>query len=139
MSNSLLYHAFGIKGITYQSSSYVGNAVIFHAETTDHHVRCPSCSNKHAIFRGRKVRWFRMPPVGRKQAILELLMHRLQCKKCDNLWWPCLSFMLGTARYTRSFALTVLDLLRSWTIKAVAQYLHVSWDVVKDIHLNFRT
>ena len=28
----------------------------------------------------------------------------------------------------------VLDLLRSWTIRAVAQYLHVSWDVVKDIH-----
>jgi len=42
--------------------------------------------------------------------------------------------MLGTARYTRSFAMTVLDLLRSWTISSVANYLHVSWDVVKDIH-----
>ena len=42
--------------------------------------------------------------------------------------------MQGTARYTRSFALTVLDLLRSWTIQAVARYLHVSWDVVKEIH-----
>ena len=42
--------------------------------------------------------------------------------------------MLGTARYTRSFALTVLDLLHCWTISAVAKYLHVSWDVVKDIH-----
>ena len=42
--------------------------------------------------------------------------------------------MQGTARYTRSFALTVLDLLRSWTVQAVAKYLHVSWDVVKEIH-----
>ena len=134
MSNSLLYHAFGIKGATYQSCSYFGNAIIFRAETTDRHVRCPDCSYKHGMFRGRKVRWFRMPPIGKKQAILELVMHRIQCKECGNLWWPRLPFMLGTARHTRSFALTVPDLLRSWTIKAVAQYLHVSWDVVKGIH-----
>jgi len=75
-----------------------------------------------------------MPPIGRKQAILELTMHRLQCKQCQNVWWPHLPFMQGTTRYTRSFAMTVLDLLRSWTIRAVSQYLHVSWDVVKDIH-----
>ncbi len=134
MSMSLLYHAFGIKGVTYRSTYYLGNAVFFCVETTDYHVPCPKCSHRLCIFRGRKVRWLRMSPIGRKQAILELIMHRLQCKQCEHLWWPRLSFMQGNARYTRSFAMTVLDLLRSWTIRAVAQYLHVSWDVVKEIH-----
>lgn len=134
MSQSILYHAFGIKGVTYRSSYFLGNGVFFRVETTDRHVRCPKCSHRRCIFRGHKTRWLRMPPIGRKQAILELIMHRLQCKQCQNIWWPHLPFMQGTKRYTRSFAMTVLDLLRSWTIRAVAQYLHVSWDVVKDIH-----
>ncbi|NOX79639.1 MAG: ISL3 family transposase [Deltaproteobacteria bacterium] len=134
MSMSILYHAFGIKGVTYRSTYYLGNAVFFRVETTDHHVLCPKCGHRLCIFRGRKTRWLRMPPIGRKQAILELNMHRLQCKKCIHLWWPQFPFMQGMARYTRFFALTVLDLLRSWTIRAVAQYLHVSWDVVKKIH-----
>ena len=30
--------------------------------------------------------------------------------------------------------MTVLDLLRLGTIKAVANYLRVGWDLVKDIH-----
>lgn len=134
MPKSILYHAFGIKGVTYQSTYYLGNAVFFQVEATDRYVRCPECGHRHCIFRGRKTRWLRMPPIGRKQAITELTMHRLQCTNCDNLWWPRFSFMQDTARYTRSFANTVLDLLRFGTIKAVAQYLHVSWDVVKDIH-----
>lgn len=134
MSMSILYHAFGIKGVTYRSTYYLGNAVFFRVETTDRNVRCPKCGHMFNIFRGHKTRWLRMSPIGRKQAILDLKMHRLQCKQCEHLWWPRLSFMQGTARYTRSFALTVLDLLRSWTVQAVAKYLHVSWDVVKEIH-----
>jgi transposase len=42
--------------------------------------------------------------------------------------------MMGKHRYVRSFALTVLDLLRFGTIRWVAQYLGVGWDLVKEIH-----
>lgn len=42
--------------------------------------------------------------------------------------------MLGNKRYVRSFALTVLDLLSFGTIHAVGRYLHVGWDLVKEIH-----
>jgi len=134
MSQSILYHAFGIKGVTYRSTYFLGNAIFFRVETTGRHWCCPGCDHRVCIFRGVKTRWLRMPPIGRKQAILELTMHRLQCRNCKHLWWPRLPFMQGAARYTRSFALTVLDLLQSWTISAVARYLHVSWDLVKDIH-----
>lgn len=42
--------------------------------------------------------------------------------------------MDGKHRYTRSFALTALDFLRFGTIKDVANYLRVGWDLIKDIH-----
>jgi transposase len=43
--------------------------------------------------------------------------------------------MVAKRRYVRSFALTVLDLLRFGTIRPPpADYLGVGWDLVKDIH-----
>jgi transposase len=42
--------------------------------------------------------------------------------------------MIGTHRFVRSFALTVLDLLKFGTIRSVAEYLGVGWDLVKNIH-----
>jgi transposase len=42
--------------------------------------------------------------------------------------------MVGTHRYTRSFAMTALDLLRFGTIKDVSNYLGVGWDLIKEIH-----
>ena len=65
----------------------------------------------------------------------------LKCKACSALWWPTLPFMIGTHRFVRSFALTVLDMLRFSTIRSVAEYLGVGWDMVKNIHkerLKFR-
>ncbi len=80
------------------------------------------------------MRHLHLPPVGRKRCVLELEIHRLQCKTCGHLWWPVLSFMHGSKRFTRAFAQTVLDLLQFSTIKAVARYLKVGWDMVKNIH-----
>ena len=42
--------------------------------------------------------------------------------------------MAGTHRFVRSFALTVLDMLRFATIRSVAEFLGVGWDLVKNIH-----
>jgi transposase len=42
--------------------------------------------------------------------------------------------MAGSHRYVRSFALTVLDMLRFATIRSVAEFLGVGWDLVKNIH-----
>lgn len=136
MSQSLLYHAFQLKGVTYRSTTYLGNAIIFNMETTNQYIPCPDCDNKYNSFKGQKTRYLRMPPIGRKQALLAVTMHRLQCKSCEHIWWPQLSFVKGTKRYTRAFAHTVLDLLSFGTIKAVANYLHVSWNLVKNIHKN---
>lgn len=134
MSTSTLYHAFNLRGVTYRSTSFLGNSIIFSAEMTDKFIRCPQCGGRHTTFKGQKTRLFKMGPFGRKQALLQLQFHRLECIECNHLWWPQLSFMIGKHRYTRSFAMTVLDLLRFGTIKDVANYLRVGWDLIKGIH-----
>lgn len=134
MSTSILYHAFNLKGVEFESVKFLGNAIIFSAAMTDKLTKCPGCGCRHTIYKGQKTRWFRMGPLGRKQSFLKLLVHRQQCIECNTLWWPQLPFMDGKHRYTRSFALIALDLLRFGTIKDVAHYLHVGWDLIKDIH-----
>ena len=134
MSTSLLYHAFNIKGVDYRATRYIGNNIIFKAEVSESIKSCSFCKSTRVIFKGRKTRYLHLPPMGRKRSILELIMHRLCCKDCGVLFWPRLQFMRGNKRYTRAFALTVLDLLQFATIKAVANYLNVGWDLVKQIH-----
>jgi len=134
MSTSILYHAFNLKGIEFKSANYLGNAIIFSATMTDKFIKCPVCGCRYANYKGNKTRWLKMGPLGRKQALLKLSLHRLQCMDCKKIWWPKLPFMIGNHRYTRSFVLIALDLLRFATIKDVAQYLNVGWDLIKDIH-----
>lgn len=134
MSMSLIYHAFGLKGVKYRSTKYKENTIIFSAVTKNQRHKCPECGCRWAKMKGRKTRSFRMGLIGRKHCILNLELHRLQCRNCDKLWWPRFPFMVGNHRYTRSFALTVLDLLRFGTVQAVAHLLDVGWDLVKEIH-----
>ena len=134
MSTSLLYHAFNIRGVEYRATKYIGNRIIIKAEVRADHRFCTSCDSKDVIFKGRKKRHFHLPPLGRKRSLLELIMHRFCCKNCGNLFWPRLNFMEGTKRYTRAFKLTALELLQYGTIKDVASYLNVGWDLVKEIH-----
>ena len=86
------------------------------------------------MFKGRKTRYLLMGPIGRKLAYLALENHRMKCMRCGSLQWPKLPFAEGKHRFTRSFALTVLDLLRFGTIRSVASHLGVGWDLVKEIH-----
>jgi len=134
MSTSLLYHAFRISNVEYRSTRYVGNSIVFKAEMSTSAKSCSSCCSSVVIFKGKKTRFLHLPPVGRKRCVLELITHRLLCKNCGRLFWPRLQFMNGNRRYTCSFALTVLDLLQFATIRAVADYLNVGWDMIKEIH-----
>ncbi len=134
MSTSILYHAFGLKGIEHRATHFLADTLIFSAEMNKEAIRSPHCGCRRTIFRGRKRRWFQMGPIGRKKCLLDLVIHRAQCCECSTLWWPTLPFMIGTHRFVRSFALTVLDLLKFGTIRSVAEFLGVGWDLVKNIH-----
>src|SRR5512136_2032206 len=102
MSTSILYHAFGVKGIHYESVHYLGDSLLFSARATDRYVKCPQCGAKGATFKGQKRRLFRMSSMGRKRCFMDHLLHRLKCRECGSLWWHHLPSMNGKHRYIRS-------------------------------------
>ena len=72
MSTSLLYHAFGIIGYFYQSTSYIAGAVIVAIRDDCWRLRCPVCRSRKVRSRGMQVRRFRTLPIGRKAVYIDL-------------------------------------------------------------------
>jgi len=52
MSTSILYHAYGLKGIEYKATHHLADTIIFSAEMNDQWVRCPRCGCRHTSFKG---------------------------------------------------------------------------------------
>lgn len=134
MSTSLLYHAYGINGVQYQSTKFENGTVTIHAEMTKQHSQCSHCGCLHTNFKGQKRRLFKMIPFGGKKCYLDLILHRIECPQCARKWWPQLPFMKGKSRMVRSFIAHVLDLLHFSTLQDVSRFLGVSWNVIKKIH-----
>jgi transposase len=135
MSTSLLYHAFGLKGVKYISTEYKNGSTIFRAEVTSSIENCPACGSWDTVHRqGFKERMLRLVPMGMRPTYLRLGIWRLQCKSCGALRWPRLPFVRGKARHTRRFAQFAIDLVHWMTVLGVARVLRVGWDLVKDIH-----
>jgi transposase len=134
MSASLLYHTNGINSVHYKTTRFEGNCVYFEVQMKRNCSSCQNCGNLYSNFKGKKLRRLRMVPFGNKKAFLDLYVHRLECKRCKHKWWPNLSFMAGKKRMTRSMIRYILNLMQFGTIKDVAAFVDVAWDVVKDIH-----
>ncbi len=135
MSTSILYHAFGLKGIHSEATHYLGDSVLISCRMLHEKICCPRCEAKSVSMKGQKRRFLQLSPMRRKRCFLDLLLHRLRCRECGHLWWPHPAFVEGKHRYVRSFALTVLDLLKFGTIRSVAEYLGVGWDLVKEYNV----
>ena len=133
MSTSLLYHAFGIIGYFYQSTSYIAGAVIVAIRDDFWRLRCPVCRSCKVRSRGKQVRRFRTLPIGRKAVYIDLAVQRIECTKCQAVRQVKVQFADEHKRYTRTFERLVLDLSKYMTIKAVSHHLGVSWDLIKGI------
>jgi transposase len=134
MSASLLYHTNGINSVHYKKARFEKNSIFFEVEMKKNCSTCKNCGNLYSNFKGKKLRRLRMVPFGNKTTFLDLHIHRLECKRCKYIWWPNLSFMAGKKRMTRSLIQYILDLMQFGTIRDVALFIGVAWDVVKDIH-----
>ena len=64
-------------------------------------------------------------------------VHRLVCKDCGAIAQEEIDFAKGKRRHTQCFANMVIDLSRFATIKDIAWFLQVSWDVVRNIQMEF--
>ncbi len=137
MTTSLLYHTSRVNGVNYKSTLYEENAVIWVVELRHGLYRCPRCKDQHHNLKERKTRRIRTVPIGSKPCFLEIHTHRLECKKCKHRWWPKFSFAAGLRRMTKVFAEYVISMMKLGTIKAVSEFLGVSWDTVKDLHKEY--
>lgn len=137
MNPSYLYQTFGVRHQECTRIDYKGNQNILHIQTISSKLRCPVCESRNVIRSGSIYRDIRCVPVGSKETILRMKVQRLECKDCGNIRQEKLHFVTGKRAYTNKFARYVVDLSRIGTIKDVANFLHISWDTVKDIQKRY--
>ena len=137
MSTSILYHAFGIVGYRYKSTSYQEGVLVFAVEKERTSLRCPCCKSGEVTRRGSLPRWFKTVPIGSKRVFIKLFVPRVFCRICGVVRQINLGFANDRRTYTCAFERYALELSRHMTIKDVADHLGVSWDIVKDIQKRY--
>lgn len=138
MSTSLLYHGFGLPtGYEYESSRYEHGSITFVISEKRHALRCSECKSRSIRLRGSYIRKFRALPIGDRPCWFEFAVPRVECLSCKLVRQVKIRFANGSLRHTKRFKKLVLVLSRYMTIKAVSEYLKVSWDFVKDIQKGY--
>jgi transposase len=85
MSQSLLYHAFGVReGYEYRRTSYEGCGVQFHVVVKDDLLVCPQCGSRAVVRMGRRTRRLRTVPIGLKPTTLVVEVPRCRCHDCGK-------------------------------------------------------
>lgn len=78
-------------------------------------------------------------PIGITKTIMQVKVQRYKCpnKDCDYDQQERIPFVTGGCGYSHRFATYVIGLLKAMTLKDAANMLNVTWDTVKDIHVNY--
>ena len=85
MSQSLLYHAFGVReGYEYQKTEYVEGRVEFHLRCKQERLKWPQCGHGPVRRRGSRWRRLRTVPIGLKEVVLVCEVPRCQCQQCGH-------------------------------------------------------
>jgi transposase-like protein len=85
MSQSLLYHAFGIReGYEYVRTDYHQGAVQFHLAVKEERLVCPACQSFNVIRKGRRERSLQTVPIGLKPVFLVTEVPKCECKDCGT-------------------------------------------------------
>jgi len=85
MSQSLLYHAFGVReGYEYIRTRYEGGDVVFRIRPNEP-CRCQHCQSENVVKHDTRLRKVRTLPIGFRPVWLEVETPRLRCKDCGEL------------------------------------------------------
>jgi transposase len=85
MSQSLLYHAFGVReGYDYQETLYQDGCIRFVLSVRSDWIRCPSCGGKDIVRKGRRLRELQTVPIGLKRVFLVTEVPKCQCAACGK-------------------------------------------------------
>lgn len=135
MDTSFLYNGLGLKGLECTATHYKGSEIVLDVQYAKPMRRCPHCGEYGCVKNGSRRRRIQTVPIGSTQLFLNMKVQRYRCNKCGHNGYEKARFVSGNRCYTRRLAKYVVMLLRCMTIQDVAKLLHLSWDVVKEIHL----
>ena len=83
MSQSLLYHAFGVReGYRYLRTSYEKGDVHFHLAVKSDLFMCPDCQSMNVIRKGGRERSLQTVPIGMMRVFLVTEVPKCECKDC---------------------------------------------------------
>ncbi len=134
MSQSLFYHAFGVrKGYEYRSTKYADGGVEFHLSAKDELLKCPECGHGPCRRRGKRVRRIAAQPIGLKPVVLVTEVPACLCQKCGKTFEVAPPFAPGYCRYSFGMMRFVCTLSRWMTLGDVAAVCGLGWDTVKAI------
>ena len=85
MSQSLLYHAFGVrKGYDYWRTQYQDGCVRFVLVVQPELLVCPVCESQEVSRKGRRFRELQTVPIGLKPVFLVTEVPKCQCRDCGK-------------------------------------------------------
>jgi transposase len=85
MSQSLLYHAFGVReGYDYQETRYEDGCVRFILSVKPDWIKCPKCASVEIARKGRRFRELQTVPIGLKPVFLVAEVPKCQCQACGH-------------------------------------------------------
>jgi transposase len=85
MSQSLLYHAFGVReGYDYVRTLYEDGCVRFVLAVRDELLVCPKCQSPEVSRKGRRFRELQTVPIGLKPVWLVTEVPQCECRACGQ-------------------------------------------------------
>lgn len=134
-TTSFLYHALGLKGYRHLRTDYVGGKVRHHVKLERHHRACRGCGAPwHALrLSGQFERVFLGLPVGTRRQEVVLHGHAQSCSQCGRTLREPIHFAHGKRRVLKTFEVFLTEMCQIATIKHVARFTGVGWDLVKAV------
>ena len=133
MSNSILFHAQGVRGFDHERWEWGGGTATAVIVRQPGRFRCPSCRSPDVTATPVGERTVRGMPLGLKPFELRVRMHRLTCHECGAFRMEQLEFLPSShAHITRGLQRTIVELRAEMSISAIAAYFGVDWKTVKN-------
>ena len=137
MNTDILIHAFGVSKQVCLEIRCEDTKTILKIGTPEEKLCCSHCGSHNIVHSGGCTRRFRSVPIGALPCEIEMYVRRVKCKDCGCVQQEDIDFAKGKRCHTQAFANMVIDLSRFATIEDIAWFLDCSWDVVRNIQMEF--